>query len=271
MPSHTAKNNQREPKKRDLVSRLLLICGIILLLLALCIGGYLAWQYLDAQNRYREIQSVSGLEVAFGEKVESASELPLEKLHFDWDNLLERNPDTVGWIIVPGTQINYPVVQGANNEYYLYRLFDDTASGTGTVFSDYQGSKTLDAQNNLIYGHNMLDGSMFSDITMYTNQDFFDEHTVVYLGTPERNYELRTVATSKVDQNAPIRVFDFDSDADFTDFITEMLANPLAAAPDLDTVKQETQNLYSLVTCNTDNNTLRVVLSCIPVRSVVQE
>jgi sortase B len=195
----------------------------------------------------------------------------LEDLYFDWDALRAANPEVVGWIIVPGTQINYPIAQGANNDYYLYHLFDDSSSGNGSIFLDYQGSKTLDAQNNLIYGHNMLDGSMFADILKYTNQDYFDEHMVVYLGTPARNFELQALSTIKIDQNAPLRVFDFASDEDFKVFVDQTLANPVTASANIATFKDEPNSLYSLVTCDSYNNSQRVVLNCIPVRSVVQK
>jgi sortase B len=267
-PSHQIQRNKTEPNKRDFVSRLVLILGILLLLAALVIGGFLAWGYLNAQSRYREIQSVAGLEIGFGEVVKH--DLALEDLYFDWDALRAANADIVAWIIIPGTQINYPVVQGADNEYYLYHLFDASSSGTGAIFSDYQGSKTLDAQNNVLYGHNMLDGSMFSDILKYTNQDYFNEHMVVYLGTPSQNYELEALATIKIDQNAPLRIFDFATEEDFKSFIDSTLATTVTASASLDAVKAEPKNLYSLVTCDSFNDSQRIVLNCIPVKSVIQ-
>jgi sortase B len=122
----------------------------------------------------------------------------------------------------------------------------------------------------MIYGHNMWDGSMFSDLVMYTSQDFFDEHSVVYLGTPKRNYELRALATAKISGNAPVRVFDFADAADFSGYLDTLLTEPLAEAADLRSAQPNIANVYSLITCNTDNNAYRIVLICTPVRSVEQ-
>jgi len=253
--------------KGGLLSRLLLICGIVLLAMALAIGGYLVWQYMDAQNRYNEIQSVSGLDIKELQKVDANTKL--EDLSFNWDALRAMNPDIVGWIIIPGTNINYPIVQGQDNQHYLYHLFDSTSSGTGAIFADYQNVPTLDGENNIIYGHNMLDGSMFSDIYLYSHQDFFDDHRVVYLCTPTMNYELSAIASIDISQDAPLRQFSFDDDAAFTAFVSDTLATPEASAPDLPTIIANTKTLYSLVTCETFDFSRRIVLCCIPVRSVV--
>jgi len=253
--------------KGGLLSRLLLIFGAALLVMALAIAGYMIWQYWDAQNRYHQIQSVSGLDVTVLEAVDIDTKL--EDLRFDWDALRAINPDIVGWLIVPGTNINYPVVQGSDNEHYLYHLFDESYSGTGAIFADYQNSPTLDGLNNIIYGHNMFDGSMFSDIYLYNNQEFFDGHRVVYLCTPARNFELSAIALINISQDAPLRRFDFASKAEFTAFALEMLSSPASAVPDLEASIIEADGLYSLVTCETFDFSRRVVLCCKPVRSVI--
>lgn len=260
-------NTTETTVKGGLVSRLLLICGVVLLAASLIIGGSIAWQYIDAQNRYHTIQSVAGLDLNLPQAVDS--DLQLEELVFDWDALRALNPDVVGWIVVPGTNVNYPIVQGKDNEYYLYHLFDSTSSGSGAVFADSEGSATLDGQNNVIYGHNMFDGSMFSDLLMFTNQSFFDEHRTVYLCTPALNYELSAIATIKVLADAPLRQFFFEDAAAFTTFMQETLAAPEAQSPDLQTSIAEAKSLYSLVTCETFDASKRIILCCIPVRSVV--
>jgi len=253
--------------KGGLLSRLLLIFGIALLLTALAIAGFIIWQYVDAQNRYHHIQSVAGLTVTTQQLVDY--DTSLQDLRFDWDALRAINPDIVGWVIIPGTSINYPIVQGRDNDHYLYYLFDESNSGTGAIFADYEGSSTLDGQNNIIYGHNMLDGTMFSDVFLYTNQDYFDRHRVVFLCTPTQNFELSAVASINISQDAPLRRFSFAGEDDFTAFVGEMLASPTAASSDLATSIAQTEKLYSFVTCESFDFSRRVVLSCVPVRSVI--
>lgn len=253
--------------KSGLLSRLLLVLGSVLLIAAIAIAGYLVWQYLDAQNRYTDIRSVAGLEITFLENVEHG--LRLEDLVFDWDALKALNPDIVGWIIVPGTKINYPIVQGRDNEYYLYHLFDASSSGTGAIFADYEGSPTLNGQHNIIYGHNMFDGSMFSDMIMYSTQSFFDEHRTLFLCTPDLNFELSAIAATKVSADAELRQFSFASQEAFVAFMQQSLAAPLAAAPDMQELIGEAESLYSFVTCETFDASTRIILSAVPIRSAV--
>lgn len=260
----TAKATQRD----GLLSRLLLIFGIILLAMALGIAGYLVWQYADAQLHYSHIQALARPESSSSSP--EGSDTYLEDLYFNWDELRLINPDIVAWVIVPGTNINYPVVQGDDNDFYLTHLFDASYSGSGAIFADCLGSPTLDAQNNIIYGHIMFDGSMFSDILHYTGQDFFDQHRRVYLCTPAMNYELSAIATLDIPWNTPIRQFDYTGEDDFRSYLREMLATPVTATPDLSAQIANTEALYSLITCKTFNNGVnRIVLACVPVRSVV--
>ncbi|MDR3136422.1 MAG: class B sortase [Coriobacteriales bacterium] len=243
-----------------MLSRVLLVSGCVLIVGALAITAYVIWGYLDAQNRYAQIESVAGLQPNVTNAIDP--EMTAESLDFNWESLLALNPDLIGWIIVPGTHINYPVVQGTDNTYYLYHLFDEESSGTGAIFADYRGSRSLDAQNNMIYGHNMWDGSMFSDLVMYTSQDYFDEHRTVYLFTPARTFELQALATLRVEGNAPIRVFDFAQSSDFSAYLDLLLTDPVSAASDLESLKPSIQSIYSLVTCNTYDNSYRIILSC---------
>jgi sortase B len=265
MPQHS--NTTKSAPKGGLLSRLLLIVGIALLVAALAIGGYVVWQYVDAQNHNAQIRSVAGLEVNFPEIVDAST--TLEDLVFDWDALRAVNPDVVGWVIIPGTSINYPVVQGKDNSYYLYHLFDDASSGTGAVFADYEGSPTLDATNNIIYGHNVFDGTMFSNLVMYTSQDFFDEHRTVFLCTPAKNFELSAIATINIRSDAPLRQFSFESPAAFTAYLEDTLATPESAAADLRTQIASCQQFYSLVTCQTLDGATRITLCCVPVQEAV--
>jgi sortase B len=254
--------------RQNTLSRALLVLGIALILAAGAIVGSLIYGYLDAQNRYREIATVSGLEVPLlGDVVDP--DLPLENLSFDWDALRASNPDIVAWVIVPGTHVNYPIVQGENNSYYLYHLFDSSSSGAGTVFLDFEGSADFSGKNNIVYGHNMLDGSMFSDIMMFMQQDFFNEHSVVYLATPQLNRELKPLATLRMDENAPLRQFGFADDIAFDQYLGDMLSRAVVSDYDLAAKMPGVDKLYSFVTCDTLDFSVRIILSCEEVRSVV--
>ena len=133
----------------------------------------------------------------------------------DFEALREINPDVVGWIYIEGTSINYPMVQGADNSYYLYRLFDGTENKSGSIFVDYRNSRDLSDRNTVLYGHNLQSGAMFHDILLYKDQTFYEEHPTALLLTPERNYKIELIAGYVTDMNSDAWKMKFESDVEF--------------------------------------------------------
>ena len=91
------------------------------------------------------------------------------------------NPDIVAWIYIEGTKINYPIVQGEDNSYYLKHLFSGEWNGSGCIFLDSRNDASFADRHSIIYGHHMKNGTMFTDLDKYKKQDFFDEHPVALL------------------------------------------------------------------------------------------
>lgn len=112
----------------------------------------------------------------------------------DFDQLLAQYPNAVGWLYCEGTPINYPVMQSDDNDYYLRRLPDGTYNTAGSLFADYRCSGIGETNNYIIYGHNMKNGTMFSSLTKYKSQSYYDEHPVLYLYTPEGKYKIELIA-----------------------------------------------------------------------------
>lgn len=88
----------------------------------------------------------------------------------DIDNLQTENPDVVGWILIPETDISYPLLQAENNEYYLKHAWDNQKNSCGSIFYDYRSNPS--DWNSVIYGHNMRNGSMFAQLHKYKDPDF---------------------------------------------------------------------------------------------------
>ena len=108
----------------------------------------------------------------------------------DFESLWNINDDIVGWIYIPGTKVNYPIVQGYNNDQYLYRMIDGAYNSSGSIFMDYRNESDFSNRHTIIYGHHMNNGSMFSDLLNYKEQKYFDEHPVALIITPDQNYTL---------------------------------------------------------------------------------
>jgi len=99
----------------------------------------------------------------------------------DLEALREVNPDVVGWILIPDTEINYPLMQGTDNDYYLKRTWDGKKNAIGSIFLEQQNSPDFTDFNTIVYGHNMKNGSMFAGIRKYQDAKYWEEHPYVYI------------------------------------------------------------------------------------------
>lgn len=116
---------------------------------------------------------------------QEAPEAPLSAeetlAQIDLQALREVNPDVVGWIALPGTEISYPVVQGTDNDYYLAHTWDGENSSCGAIFLDCGASADFSGFHTLVYGHRMRNGTMFTALKDYRSAEFLREHPSVYL------------------------------------------------------------------------------------------
>ncbi len=112
----------------------------------------------------------------------------------DFEKLKQENSDIVGWIYSKDTPINYPVVQSKDNNYYLRRLVTGEYNTAGSLFMDYRNDSNMEDSNTIIYGHNMKNATMFGTLQKYRNQEYYDNHKIIYYFTPEKNYIVRIFA-----------------------------------------------------------------------------
>ncbi len=112
----------------------------------------------------------------------------------DDENLWEMNEDYACWIYVPDGQIDYPVVQGTDNKYYLNHLFNRTSNSSGTLFIDYRNLADFQDPNTLIYGHHMRNGSMFGMLTHYSRQSYYESHPLALVMTEKSIFLLEFFA-----------------------------------------------------------------------------
>lgn len=134
--------------------------------------------------------------------------------------LSTRNSDTFGYIQIPNSKIDYPMVQCADNDYYLKHAFDGHPSAVGAIFVDFRNNKNIENNRNVIvYGHNMMNGSMFCDATKFLEKDFFmNPENKIEITTFDGHYIFEVFsayATSKYDNYFRTG---FASDSDFVKF-----------------------------------------------------
>lgn len=129
-------------------------------------------------------------------QTETGELVELAPLVVDFAALQAVNPDVVGWIYCEGTPINYPVLHGATNNTYLRHLYDRTYSISGSIFVEASNRKSFEDANTIIYGHNMnYNNSMFGTLKEWSSQEFYEEHPVIWLLTPEQDYKIEVLGT----------------------------------------------------------------------------
>lgn len=181
----------------------------------------------------------------------------------DWKALKKANPDVQGWLYQKGTVINYPVVQGTDNDTYLHTRFDKQWSGGGTLFVDYRMEKDFKGFNSIIYGHHMKDGSMFRSIRGYTKEEgYYDKHKTLELATPHGNYHLVVFSafiTKATDENTYKMTYDEAEKQAYIDRAWEQSELPITR-DSVDVTKDD--RLVTLSTCAYDYEEARYIVMC---------
>lgn len=157
------------------------------------------------------------------------TEIPYEEKPIlpEYAALYEQNSDLVGWIQIPDTQINYPVVQTPNSpNYYLRRGFDDQYALCGCPYMQENCNISEPSDNLIIYGHNMKNGTMFSDLTKLEDKEFWQDHKTLSFNTlkEKQSYEIISVFKTFVYSDSPesfqyYRFVNAESPQDFDAFI----------------------------------------------------
>lgn len=177
----------------------------------------------------------------------------------DFDMLLADAPDVQGWLYCPGTSINYPVVQGRDNDQYLRHDYLGNYATAGSIFIEAANAPGFQDSNTVIYGHHMKDGSMFAGLSDWADQDFYDAHKEMWLLTPDQDYRIElfsgyiTPATSDT-----YAVYQGPSD-DFEAYLDKMLGQSDFDAGD-DLALSRDSRCVVLSTCDYTYQDARYVL-----------
>ena len=181
---------------------LLGILSVILLAAGVWIYQIIS-EYQKAEREYEQLQEYVKVEkntrdpentkpnVAEDDKEGEKQE---ETVTVDFASLQAINPDIVAWLRIPGV-LEYPVVRGKDNSYYLNHTVQKTYNIAGSIFLDYRNERDFSDSKNIIYGHNMKDGSMFHVLRNYQDIDFFQKHTDMEVYLPDGrtlNYQITT-------------------------------------------------------------------------------
>lgn len=140
-------------------------------------------------------------------------------ISINWRNLKKKNPDIIAWIYIPGTKINYPVLQGKDNSYYLTHDLYGKSSEYGEVFMDYRQKADVTNKNTFLYAHNMYDGTKFTELNNYFKKDFFNKHANIYLYTPKKRFDGKVFAIQSNSGLSKAHTMDFENNKQFKQYV----------------------------------------------------
>lgn len=158
-----------------------IILLIFILTIVFCISCYILLKDL---KEYKE--SDKSTEKLIEESIEIKEET--QKRSIDWEYLKSINKDIIAWIEIDNTKIDYPILKD-KDVYYLKHTFDKKYNSNGSIFTT--NLYPFEDKETIVYGHNMKNGSMFSDLGKYLNKDFLNSHFNFKIYTPTCNYEAR--------------------------------------------------------------------------------
>ena len=143
------------------------------------------------------------------------------------EKLQEQNSDIVGWIEVEGTNINYPVLQGEDNSYYMNHNYKKEENTYGSIFLDKDYDWSIPSSNLLLYGHNLQNGELFHDILNYKDKSYYEEHPVIRFTTEKEDSEFEIISAfySRVYYKSETNVFRYyyfinaDNEEEYNEFV----------------------------------------------------
>ncbi len=175
----------------------------------------------------------------------------------NFDELKTKNSDTVAWIKVPNTLINYPVVQRGDNKFYLKNDFYKKQNIYGWIFADFRDEFPILSQNTIIYGHNTSIGIMFGDLINLLDKKWYEneENKYIYLTTTEKEYKFEIFSVYKINTTNDYIKTEFSND--FNEYIQMVSGRSFI---DFNT-KVENEKIITLSTCyNTQNSSVKLVV-----------
>lgn len=220
-------------KKKTVIN----ILTVIFTLIFLGCGGYLGYYYYNShksEQKMNELRSMINEETLDGKKSEYNEPVYVtvngKNIQKKFENLYKENNDFAGWIRIPGTNIDYPVMftpnDGEYGEYYIKKNFDGEYSAAGVPFIDMNCKLDNPTDNIIIYGHNMNAGTMFHDILKYEDEEFYNAHKTITFNTiyGDGEYEVVAAFYGQIlpEDSKEFKYYQFvnaGSEAEFNDFI----------------------------------------------------
>ena len=247
-PRHAKTENPAARKKKR--SIVILAVLLVVLLCGVAAGcGYLIWQQGELDRVAEEMRSTP--EPVVEQPAQDAADDRVEN-PIDFVSLKQENPDIYAWVYVPGTDVNLPVLQSATNDF-LY--LDGEYAVEGAIYTEMANSTDFTDPVTVLYGHNLQNGTMFSTLHYFENEDFFNEHDTLSIYTPGHVLTYRVVSAYLYDDRHILNSYDLSNPTvrqEYFDFV--MHPDSLLVNTRSDTELSIDDKIVQLSTCMSDTN-----------------
>lgn len=216
----------------------------IICIVTICISSFKIYttlrDYKKADNVYSELRDTKN---NFDNTTEATKDLS------------SINSDYQFWINVEGTNIDYPVVQGSDNDFYLNHDFNKNYLPAGSIFLDYRNDFETD-YNTVIYGHHMRNSTMFGQMEKFKKEDFFEKNKTITLTSKDDIYEYEIFAIGVYDADFGYNAVDFNDEDDFKIFLDKILSKSMYSR----NIVNSSDKIITLSTCSYEYDNARTAI-----------
>ena len=273
-PTRTEYQENKRKKKKLRFKKWVILVFMLFFLAILSFSGYKMYEWYKDNQEVKDIKDkvVDDTNVKEKEDNENTENInppvneaddywdyiKMSLLEVDFNELLAKNSDTVGWIQVKGTNINYPIVQTTNNDYYLTHAFDKTTNDAGWVFMDYRNDAVNFNQNTIIYAHSRYNGTMFGSLKNILNSSWYTnkENHIIRLSTPSENTMWQVFSVYTIPKESYYITTSFSTDESYSEFLNTIKGR---SEVDFSGTVNTGDKILTLSTCK-DNFGNRVVM-----------
>ena len=263
-PDHRRGRRRKSSGKTGLV---VAIIAIVVILAGAGIGFF-----VHTSNQEKKTAAAEKAKKADPEETQESYEKLKEQVAVDADDPMFRkidfaaaqavNPDVYAWIWIPGTNVDYPVLQSetVDDAYYLNHTIEKKEGLPGTIYTEKYNGKEFSSPVTVVYGHNMKNGSMFADLHKFEDKAFFDANPYVYIYTPERTLKYHIFAATPFDDRYLLGSYNFSSQVDFEKYLDE-LRSSINANVNMDVNVLQQTGILTLSTCIADSPNERFLVN----------
>ena len=235
--------------------KILIAFGSILVIAGVVIGAVGLKNYLAERNAGKIYEDLKvEMDVAPIIELPKAETEHMEN-PIDFDSLTAQYPDIYAWIRIPGTKVDYPIVQReGDNGYYLNHTIDGKKKTEGSIYTEDYNSKDFEDANTVIYGHNMKNGSMFKTLHKYKDKQFLSDNSEIYIYQKDRVLKYKIFAAYVYDNRHLMLSFDFEDEKIFENYLNNVLTKKdMSSNINTNVDVTASDKIITLSTCNNND------------------